>query len=83
MNNDNTEIVLNIITKVLDESGIKIDSVGIEEKLDDLGINSLSFIKIVVAIEEQFKIEFDDEDLTKIKFKFVKDIINYVNLKLQ
>ena len=49
-----------------------------ELTLKELGMTSLSFVKIVVAIEEEFDIEFDDNDFEMDKFTFVDDLISYI-----
>lgn len=47
-------------------------------KLADLGINSMSFIKLVVGLEDKFDIEFDDDDLDVTRFKTVGDVAGYI-----
>lgn len=55
---DLRERLLNIISAVLDrEITVEISD---DTKLTDLDINSLSFIQIVVGIEKEFGIHFDD-----------------------
>jgi len=43
---------------------------------DDLKEDSLAVVELVLALEEQFKIEIPDEDTEKIKT--VGDAINYI-----
>jgi acyl carrier protein len=43
---------------------------------DDLKADSLAVVELVLALEEQFKIEIPDEDTEKIKT--VGDAINYI-----
>ena len=45
------------------EAEIDIDLLSPTIPLMDIGINSISFIKILVEIESEFDFEFDDEDL--------------------
>lgn len=67
------EIIRNIIDiPILTED---IDEVN---NLDNLGINSITFIKIVVAIEMEFDFEFEDEDLDYSKFATVQSLVDYV-----
>jgi acyl carrier protein len=54
------------------------EEVDINEDLGKIGINSITFIKIIVAIESEFNIEFNDEDLEHRKFSNIKSIITYV-----
>jgi iturin family lipopeptide synthetase A len=53
-----------------------------EENLSKYGFNSISYIKLIVNIELEFEIEFDDEDLEFSKFINLKSIINYVRSKM-
>ena len=43
---------------------------------DDLKADSLAVVELVLALEEQFKLEIPDEDTEKIKT--VGDAINYI-----
>lgn len=69
-------IIENIDMQVNTES---IDSNSI---LLDLGIDSITFIKIVVAIEVKFGFEFRDEDLDANKFLKFQSIVSYVENRL-
>lgn len=63
-------------------------SMGFEEKavedlktdtsLLELGINSVSFIKAVVAIENEFDLEFQDENLDLARFRTYGDILSVI-----
>lgn len=66
------KIIIKIIAKELDvpQRSIKNDT-SIQE---DLGADSLDVINIVMAIENKFNIEIDEDML--MEFKTVKDIIN-------
>lgn len=46
-------------------------------KIQQLGINSLNFIKIIVELENAFDIEFDD---TQINYELMSDITRLVDL---
>ncbi len=43
-----------------------------------LGINSMTFIRLVVALEETFEIEIDDESIYLDNFKSVEHICQLV-----
>lgn len=51
---------------------------GIDRPLEGLGINSVDFIKILVMVENEFDIEFSDDDLTGETFITINDFINCV-----
>lgn len=52
-------------------------------KLVDIGVNSITFIKIVVAIEAEFNFEFGDEDLDYNKFLDIDSLVSYVLTKVR
>ena len=71
------EKVKEIISKQL---GVKIEEVKPEASfVDDLGADSLDTVELVMAFEEEFKIEIPDEDAEKITR--VKDAVEYIKGK--
>ena len=60
--------VLNIETENLDSS----------THLHNTILNSLTFIKLIVLLEEEFDIQFDDDDLDIEKFETIESIIDYI-----
>lgn len=52
------------------------------DKIEDLGIDSLTFVKIIVAIENEFGFQFLDEELDKDAFTDINSfILNVFNKK--
>lgn len=52
------------------------------DKLIDLGLDSLSFVEVIMELEEQLNININDKQLSKIKT--VNDIIKFLyNLKIE
>jgi acyl carrier protein len=47
--------------------------------VDDLAADSLDFIELITAVEEDFGIEITDEDAGKMQT--VGDAVNYIDLK--
>lgn len=47
-------------------------------RLQDIGIDSLNFLKLVVSLEEEFEIEFDDDSLDLSNFETVSSLIDYI-----
>ena len=69
--------VKEIIAKQL---GVKIEEVKSEASfVDDFGADSLDTVELVMAFEEEFKIEIPDEDAEKITR--VKDAVDYIKGK--
>lgn len=50
--------------------------------MQGLGVNSLNFIKIIVAIEQEFDIEIDDSQLNYQLFGSIKDIVALIEENL-
>ena len=71
---DIAEKVKEIVSQQLD-----VDQAEIKEAdnfIDNLQADSLAIVELVLALEEQFEIDIDDEDTEKIKT--VQDAINYI-----
>ena len=60
------------------EEGLK--NISMDSKiLDDLGVNSARLVDIILACEDEFGIEVDDESADKIRT--VRDAMNLVKVK--
>ena len=68
--------IINIINQVLKTS--EITEKDINEDLSVLGITSIMFISIVLAIEEKYNIEIPDEYLLKTEIGTVNKILDIV-----
>ena len=65
----------------VDELGIDAEKVTMEAKLEeDLDIDSLGIVEVVMAFEDEFEIEIDDEELTDVGT--VGQAINLLHSKL-
>jgi acyl carrier protein len=65
----------------VDELGIEADKVTMEAKLEeDLDIDSLGIVEVVMAFEDEFEIEIDDEELTEVGT--VGQAVNLLHSKL-
>ncbi|HBB29610.1 MAG TPA: phosphopantetheine attachment site [Clostridiales bacterium] len=53
------------------------------DDLSKIEMNSLSFIKIVVALESEFGFEFDDEMLDYNRFASLNTLCNYVKEQMK
>lgn len=75
--------ITNIISNILEIINFQIEDVTIQmnqidEDLASLGVDSIKFIQLVVALEETFEIEFPDEYLIPIEMGTVNKISNIV-----
>lgn len=70
--------VLEIVEKILPDkdAGIKVG-----DALQDIGIDSINFIRLVIALEEAFGLAFDEKMLSMKRFERIQDIINYIKIR--
>jgi acyl carrier protein len=62
---------------IVDQLGVDEDEVTPEASfVDDLGADSLDVVELVMALEEEFGLEINDEDAEKIST--VKQAIEYI-----
>ena len=65
----------------VEDLGIDESKVTMEAKLEeDLEIDSLGIVEVVMAFEDEFEIEIDDEELTDVKT--VGQAVNLLHSKL-
>ncbi len=63
---------------IAEQLGIDADSITMDSSfVDDLGADSLDIVSLIMALEEEFDIEFAEEDAEKIKT--VGDAVNYIS----
>ena len=75
---DTKERIINIICNNLENISIN-DILDNQNDLLKLGINSIVFIKIIVELEKELDIEFDDEMLDYQKFNSLDVLCDYVD----
>ena len=68
--------IFHIISLVLEK-----DDMVLESKFTEYGVDSTTFVKIVVAIEDALNIEFDDSKLLLTALPTIKSVIEYAEEK--
>jgi len=62
---------------LVDELGVEAEEVLMESKIkDDLDADSLDIVQVVMAVEEAFEIEVEEEETEKLIT--VRDVVRYV-----
>lgn len=79
---NNLELKVREILKNNAELTVSVEEIDINTNLEEYGMNSLLFIKAIVAIEREFKIEFDDEKLDIRKLSTIKSVVDYIKEKI-
>ena len=73
------EKILDTIRKAVNDIDNKLEE---DESIFDQ-IDSITFVKMVVALETEFDFEFDDEMLSGSKFETMEELIDYVKQKIR
>ncbi|RLK63049.1 acyl carrier protein [Atopobacter sp. AH10] len=69
-----------LVELVAENLGVDQDKVNENSDLfEDLNADSLDLVELTMAIEDEFDVEIEDDNLDSIKT--VKDILNYINGK--
>jgi len=56
---------------------------SLDDRFSDIGLDSITFIKMIIDIENEFEFEFDDEMLTIRKYPFIRTMVEYVESKIK
>ncbi|MFP4071962.1 MAG: acyl carrier protein [Desulfovibrionales bacterium] len=65
---------------IVEQLGVSPDEVKLESAfVEDLGADSLDLTELIMAMEEEFGTEIDDDDAQKMTT--VKDAVNYIQSK--
>lgn len=80
MNQQDVLKLKEIIAQSLD---VDVSTIGNEFNLIDAGFDSISFIKMIILIENLFSIEFDDDDLSIFTLSTLSILTEYIEQKLK
>ncbi len=72
------EIIKNYV-----ETNIDILTMPIDESLFNVGMDSVSVIRIIVELEDEFDFEVEDDELATIDLTTIEKIIEYIESKCQ
>lgn len=74
--------VMEMLKEVLADEGGEVAALGPDDDLSAFGVNSVTFIRLVLALEMEFGVSWDDEELVYNNFLTVNNIIQYVESSL-
>lgn len=74
---DIREQILDVIEMILQDGNIR-SAVDINDDLAYLGINSINYVKIVIELEDELDIEFEDDKIDFSQFPTFTDLCTYV-----
>ena len=58
---------------------INIDSINYDDRLDELGLDSLDLVETMLKIEEVLNIEFTSDEI--VELKTIQDVVNLIESK--
>lgn len=61
---------------IVDELGVEGSAVTMESTLEDLGADSLDAVELIMALEEEYDVEFAEDEVKAMKS--VKNIVDYI-----
>ena len=61
---------------------IGIDNVKPDMKIATCGIDSMSFVQMIIELEDEFGFEFSDNKMILSEFETIADIIKYVESEI-
>jgi acyl carrier protein len=69
-------------TLLTEQFAVSEDTITMETSIvDDLGADSLDFVELIMAVEEEFDIpEVNDEELAQLRT--VEDVVNFISGKI-
>lgn len=70
--------VQDMVIDIVSSNAQKVTALDMNSKLGDLGLDSISFINVVVALEESFDFMFGDEMLAFDEEKTMADLVLYI-----
>lgn len=77
---DTQKKVLNLIRANIDEK--MFGGISLEDDFKSIGLNSITFISIIVALESELDMEFDDEMLLMTAYSTIGSMVEYVESKI-
>ena len=69
-----------VVQIIAEQLGMDSKDITMDTEFDEINADSLELVGVIMAVEQEFGIEVDDEDIEKIKS--VEDVVEYINNKL-
>ena len=70
------------IIKLIFEIGELSNNIGLDTAFDEIELDSIEFITIIVEVETNYEIEFDDENMLISNYQSIGDFVEYVKKKI-
>lgn len=82
--NDNfkTDNIDEEIIKLIIDIGELSDNIGLDTTFDEIKLDSIKFITIIIEVETNYEIEFDDVNMLVNNYESIGDFVEYVKMKI-
>lgn len=78
----NDKKILLVVNDVINEIIKRPQYINLDTNIVDIELDSLEFIKFIVAIENHFGFEFMDEDLIFGQYKVINDFVQLISKRV-
>ncbi len=72
---DITESVIKIIRNINNNDSVEINE---KSRIDELGVDSINYIRLIVGFEDRFEVEFEESKLRVTAFETIGEITEYI-----
>ena len=76
-----TDDITKEIIKLITEIGELSDNIDLDTTFDKIELDSIGFVTIIVEIETNYEIEFDDENMLITNYQSIGEFVEYVKKK--
>ena len=59
---------------------VKVEAIDPKTELRELGLDSLDLVELMMELEKEFKIEFENDEMTS--FKTLEDVVKAIDAKV-
>ena len=74
-----TEKIINVVKGVIGEN---VDNLNGDTKVESIGVSSIDYVKVLIMLETEFDIEFDDDDLIFDEDTCISDLAGKICAKM-
>ncbi len=79
----NDDKIISIVRDAVNQIKKDLPNVDLHTKMEDIGFDSLEFIKFIVAIEDHFGFNFLDEDLVLNQYREINDFVELISKRVE
>ena len=79
---DEVEFKVRSIISLNSNQSCSVNEIQIDDNLKIWGVDSINFVKILVALEKEFKFTFDDDHLNLESLSTVNEIVSYIKANI-